>query len=135
MLKILQLIATLRGIFGDLPIGMILQIIQRLASIGLPPPIEQEENLRHWCTSLVPILDDMAGLTSTEIDDQVAMLLRVAVEDNDAWAALYGLLTLAGDGRVRADGGVQVLSDKVGFDLATILMIVQAIIKIIEMLR
>jgi hypothetical protein len=135
MFKLLELIAFMRSVFGDLPIGTLFSIIQRLASIGLPPPIEQEDNLRHWCRSLIPILNEVAGLTSTEIDDLILQVLLVSVEDDDSWAALHALLMLAKDGRVRGDVGAEALSDKTGLDVATILIVVQAIIKLIQMLR
>jgi hypothetical protein len=131
MFKLLELIAFMRSVFGDLPIGTLFSIIQRLASIGLPPPIEQEDNLRHWCRSLIPILNEVAGLTSTEIDDLVLQVLLVSVEDDDSWAALHALLMLAKDGRVRGDIGAETLADKTGL----VLMVAQAIIKLIQMLR
>ena len=93
MLKLLRnltaLLSTLGMSFSDL-----LTLLQKLLSIGLPPDLTNESELRTWIISLVEVLKEIAAKTPTTIDDTMVNVLDKAVNSSDTWEIFYKILSM-----------------------------------------
>lgn len=139
MSKLLELIETLNGIFRHVSVRIALEVISHLDRIGAPPAIADKDSLRHWLQGLLPVLDTVSEATPTDLDDHAAALIRVAIEDDAAWNALYGLLSAIESGwsveAAREGRTARVLADRMEFDTDTITEIIKLILRFIELLK
>jgi len=118
-------------------IKLILALISEITAIGIPPAIADESAFRAWCAKFVNVLNTLAKVTPTTADDQLAKLVTLGVADDDLWVIFYGLLTDMMDSQITRAGEhdprVVALATATGFDPATILAIVSALIEILHL--
>lgn len=144
MSRLVQLIQHLQAILGHVSIRTILEVIDHLFRIGPPPALTDKAALHNWLQGLLPVLDTISEATPTDIDDQAVVLLRTALEDEEAWDALHGLLTVAwmvsemtgvkSDG-MRESNGMGTLVEKSSLEVHIIMEIIRMIMELIELLR
>lgn len=106
--------------------------------------------LRGWLTAAVEVFKKVAASTEWQIDDQAAALMERIVTSDETYPAFYDLLinVLHNDAEFAAvmtcpcpcpgdtcPDQIRAFSQKAGFDPATILIIVQTVMTIIEFLR
>ena len=111
-------------------------IIRRLQR--LIPDWSNAEEVRLSAVWVVSILDKFADETETEVDDLILDGLAKFLENEQAWGTLYGLLLdLLGEdaGSVADDSRVAVLAGDVEMDPATIILIINAIIQVVQWWR
>ena len=106
--------------------------------------------LRSWLTAAVDVFKKVAANTEMLLDDQAAALFERIVASDEIYPAFYELLlnilhndeeaamlmacpSPCPDGRCPA--AVKAFAESAGFDPATVLLIVQAVMTIIEFFR
>ena len=126
----------------------LMQILEKLMSIGSPPDLKDEGALRTWLLSLVAVLQSISEITPTEFDDSVAQFLRNALDSQVSWDVFYKLLILIASQRpgvyeesdaemelARELAGKQSGASLAAIDPASIIMIITLIVRVIKMLR
>ena len=121
----------------------ILQIVRAVLAIGPPPDVDNESAFRAWCGTVVDMLVELALLTDTPLDDQVVAKLQTILSVDAYWQVLYTLMKAAME-YVRPDDQEEVVAaspdvgsvaQQVGVDPATIIILIQTIIKIVQWWR
>lgn len=164
MFKMLKMVRTMMGYLEILgPISGFslregLEIVRKMADLGMPPSLDEEQALRLWVEQLAEILQEVAQQTPTELDDKAAEILADMVCHDLAWEIGYGLMRLAwpqSDAEEEILVGTTLYSDteeRMAADLAfqlspsdennvaaispmLILTIISAIVKMIKLLR
>lgn len=139
MFKLYELLDTIQSILGHISVRLALEVISQLDKIGVPPSIADKDALRHWLQGLLPALSAVVEATPNEIDNHAVILVQAAIDDDEVWNALYGLLSSLASGwnvnAARGSKSAHVLSDRMGLDLDKIMEIVKLILKFIELLR
>jgi hypothetical protein len=72
----------------------LVEIVKALASVGAPPAVTEEAELRVWILKLCDTGGDIADLTPTELDDQSVDFIMKMVNSSVAWGIGYRLLKL-----------------------------------------
>ena len=118
-------------------------IVKLILQIGTPPAIGDETAFRQWCRQLVSLAGAFALATKTEADDKVVVVLQKITDNDTYWAAVYSVIAAALE-YVRSDdqellvassAETTELADEVGVDPATIILIIQAVVQLIELWR
>lgn len=107
------------------------------------PDLANSDECRMWLRGVLGLADELAELTTTEMDDEAVAVLLELINDDETWSMIYAFIanllqeggedvSLAGlEGAVRN----KVAELKPGIDPATIVAIIMAIIEIIRMFR
>jgi len=67
-------------------------IVQRIASLGSPPPVEKEVELRQWIRDLVEIGEQVATETPTLVDDYAVKVASGLLATDSVWAISYSAI-------------------------------------------
>ena len=140
--RLLPLLRKLRELDLDIPWDVLLNLdFSVLFDLLKLPDFSDEAAFRAWCIQLADAADQLADLTATERDDDLARLVRAICASDEAWTAFYGLLT----GRVKVGSPGEPVAadvepilaalDDLKIDAATIIMIITAILEIIQFFR
>ena len=121
----------------------ILRLFQAAMKIGPPPDIGNESAFRKWVCDILCFLADLAELTAIDGDDRLVAALHALVDHDQRWALLYAILLAASqylrpeeqDGLLVSSTDVATLSDEVQIDPATLLLIIQAVMQLIDWWR
>ena len=136
-----KLMQLLRSVDID-SLGTIMEIIQALIGIGLPPDVKNENDFRIWVDKLADTLQVLTGKSATKFDDMIANLLVKVVDSDELWSLFYGLLVSIFDDDNNDDlsftmgqtDAANLLSEKVGISPAMILMIIKMIVVALQKL-
>lgn len=129
-------------------LALVMSVISNLRDLFPLPTIEDSAGVRTWLTALVSVFKRMAAATPVTIDDEAAEVLDRIVANDDTYAAFHVLLvnifTKAGTPEVLMacpcdDGNcphdVKAFAEKAGFNPLLVLGIIQAVLKVIEIIK
>lgn len=129
-------------------LALVMSVIANLKDLFPLPTIEDSAGVRTWLTALVSVLKRLAAATPVVIDDEAAIVLDRIVANDDTYAAFHVLLvnifTKAGaPGVIMAcpcdedscPHDVKAFAQKAGFNPLLILGIIQAVLKVIEIIK
>ena len=140
--RITDLFRKSRELFGGATLLEIIAILKSIADIGLPPGIEDKEELRKWVTDLGVVFGEIADKTTTTIDDSVASFCLKVVANDDAWDICYAVMKILFAGGEpdfeyanRMAFAMVSEGDAPQFDPLTVLAIIKMIVDIIKMFR
>jgi len=137
--ELLALIAKLRDLFPAISLEDIIAIFSALAKLLPLPDLADEAGCRQWCRALVGVLNQIADLTTTTLDDSAVAVIGNVVEDDTLWGLLWDLVSWLTSGAVADDAVTEAkaraLGEKVGIDPFTIIAIIQAVIQFINWWR
>ena len=124
----LDLIAFLRKYSGAL---------QYLGQILPLPDWTDREKVHTWAIKVMPVLETAVDWTDTEIDDTAVEIFKLIVADPELFAVFYGLFIVDDAGSVACmatvgDPTTVQLADKAGVSPVMIMLIFQAVMKLIE---
>lgn len=131
------------SMFSSLPklsLALIAALVNLLAAVLQVAPVGDEIAFRAWMRKVSDAFTAVAALTGNAQDDALAKAFERVVSSDEAWSVFYGLITdmlTRPEGVVlgEADPAVVGLAEVVGIDIATIMMLIELVMKIIEMLR
>jgi len=101
--------------------------------LDFPNDIEGSEAVRSWCAAVLDAADVFADLTGTEIDDKVVLALDSILDDDEAWAAIHGLLVKLVGKKMSIASEATEISKKIGLDPAIIMLIIQVLRMLLEL--
>jgi len=127
----LQALLKLSDFFG---VGLkdVLEILSRILELGMPPAISDEDALRAWLKAAGEIAADVADLSETTGDDQLAAFCQQIVENEDTWQFFYSVLSLVAEGNPPPVGDVKL--EWIAFALPSSASISQSLILELAML-
>lgn len=106
------------------------------------PDVADSHDMRAWCQAVSGACGDVAPLTPTELDDDLVAALDSILANDEAWAALHGLVAswFASDehvvyGSPQSQPQVRAVATAAGIDPLTVIAIVQTIIQLVQWLR
>jgi len=114
----------------------VLRIVLRVLSVGPPPPIEQEAELRAWVRSVFEMADELADMSATPVDDQLVQVALKLVNDDEIWSLAYQMLVaIVTDDDNKVGASFNQLTSKAGIDPLTIMALIKMIAEIIQQFR
>jgi hypothetical protein len=114
----------------------LISITAALLAVGLPPATTDEAAFRNWCGKLSEALELLAGMTDVPQDDAGVRLLKAVVANDECWSAFYALIAGAESLQpMSPSASHKVLAEATAIDPATILLIVDAVLTLIQMWR
>jgi predicted membrane protein len=147
-MRILQLIAMLKSLMGMIGISLpaLMELIQKIMSIGLPPDVRSEVAFREWLAKLGQVAVEISALTPIVLDDVFAKFLLSTTSNDEAWKTFYTIISLFfPEGALTASPPVdaaiytdatklcsQIDGEKLGFNPVMILSFIKLIVDIIS---
>lgn len=121
----------------------IFKILKLMLDVGYPPDLKDEEAFRAWMIDIADAASTLAMLTGTELDNRVAAVLDVIVDDDKYWTVLYAILLKAAqyitleeqDVAASSDDGLGMLCQQTAIDPATLIAIITAILNMVDWWR
>ena len=121
----------------------ILRLINAAMKIGPPPDVNNESAFRKWVCGVLCFLADLAEMTATDVDDKLLAKLHALVDNDQHWRLLYAIIEAANqylrpddqESLLVGSSDVVVLGDEVGIDPATLILIIQAVMQVIDWWR
>jgi len=149
MFNLIARLLKLQAMTG-ITLSELIAIVQRIASLGGPPPVEKEDELRQWIRDLVEIGEQVVTETPTLMDDYAVKVASDLLATDSVWAVSYNaIMMIFGEGDV-LDGFRQAeIEAKLTRALAeteednrlrsvspiTIVIVLQVLVQIIQMWR
>ncbi len=110
-----------------------------LARLLKLPDIQDSGDTQAWTACVLDAGGVLTELTPTDVDDEAVAALKAIVEDDEAWAAVFGFLqVLVTDDNIvggEAPPLVQAAGEKLDISPLLIVTIVKAIAELIKWLR
>ena len=118
---------------------MFLKLLALLRALLNLPDVHNEAELRSFLQKVSEFLKWVVTQTPTTIDDTLANALEKCLSSDEAWGILYDLLMaflpddkLMISRNLPADLRINKLSELTGFDPATLIALIQAIIELLK---
>lgn len=120
-------------------VALIIALVRDLLDLGLPPGINDSDELRAWLGKLAEFLDQLTELSETSLDDKAVALLQTCTECDECWEAVYSLIThFAGEDELAVMASAPMLDtieDKTEIDPVTIIAIIKLVVELIQLWR
>ncbi len=123
------------------------RFIQQVLSLGGPPSVDDEVELRSWLRDLVGVLQDVALETPTTFDDAAIGVVSTLLDNDPIWSVAYSAMVMIfGEKDILPDSVQETaLTDQLSAAMATLpkekvaainpLVIVAMIRMIVELIR
>jgi len=150
MFKLLRQLLQLQT-FTGISLPELLRFAQALITIGMPPAVAEEKDLRQWLGKVVDVFSDLAAETPTNIDDTGVAMIGGMIANDDVWSVVYSAMVLIlsrnavlapADEAELADNLARVMGpaassgrDMAAIDPLVIIMIIRTIVELIRQWR
>lgn len=116
---------------SGLSLEKLLTVLPYLLPVLTLPDWKVSESVRLWAMKLTDLLDILAEMTDTVLDDKAVDWLNTLVTDDESWFTIYGLFFDAIDsGATLEEARVKAAADKVDLDPTVLIMLVELALQI-----
>ncbi len=116
---------------SGLSLEKLLAVLPYLLPVFTLPDWKVSESVRLWAMKLTDLLDILAEMTDTVLDDKAVDWLNTLVADDESWFTIYGLFFDAIDsGATLEEARVKAAADKVDLDPTVLIMLVELALQI-----
>ena len=129
---LLDLLKQIRDWFPAITLSDLLEIASAARRLLPLPDLADEAGCRTWCQYLVATLDEVADLTSIELDDTISEKLGEAIEDDATWALFWSVVEWTASGMLSSPPRGSELAAKWNIDWAQLAALIQALIDFIN---
>jgi hypothetical protein len=134
-LRLLQFFRHIRGMLAAMAvqgfsIEEFLELLPKLLPVFKVPDWSDSGQTRTWVFSLLDLLKGGAAMTESPLDDEVLAWIERLANDEESWAALYGLFFGIISGDAPDETQVAAAADKVQIDPAIIALLIEVGLKI-----
>lgn len=133
MFKLWQMILALSETL-QIDFSAVLEYAKSLWDLGRPPSLDDKESFREWLKGLAEITEDLTDVTTTKLDDHAQILFNTVIQDDEAWTALYAILTsIYSNGSEALEPSLDLLQEKTGLSFTAISNSLDVLTRIIDL--